>query len=230
MSIEKIQSGCVPVRCWGSFVSWKESLTTLILVRHGESEWNRAGRIQGQINSPLTDLGINQAKAIREYLSGILLNQQLEIYTSPLDRALQTAEIIAQGIEYPSRKIIIEERLNDFNVGEISGTFGWDKVAEIFPEQAQLRLQDPMRFHPSGGESGAEFEARLRSLLEDLKDDGTLKLMVSHGIVNKFIRGILKNLSGKEMVELGESQNTIYRLEEGEETEIKIPPTIRGKN
>jgi hypothetical protein len=54
--------------------------------------------------------------------------------------------------------------------------------------------------------------------------------MVSHGIVNKFIRGILKNLSGKEMVELGESQNTIYRLEEGEETEIKIPPTIRGKN
>jgi probable phosphoglycerate mutase len=205
-------------------------LTTLILVRHGESEWNRAGRIQGQINSPLTDLGINQAKAIREYLSGILLNQQLEIYTSPLDRALQTAEIIAQGIEYPSRKIIIEERLNDFNVGEISGTFGWDKVAEIFPEQAQLRLQDPMRFHPSGGESGAEFEARLRSLLEDLKDDGTLKLMVSHGIVNKFIRGILKNLSGKEMVELGESQNTIYRLEQGEETEIKIPPTIRGKN
>lgn len=201
-------------------------MTTLILVRHGESEWNRAGRIQGQVSSPLTDLGINQAKAIRDYLSGSLLNQQLEIYTSPLDRALQTAEIIAQGIEYPSRKIIIEERLNDFNLGEISGTIGWDKVAEIFPEQAQLRLLDPIRFHPSGGESGAEFEARLRSLLEDQMDDGTLKLMVSHGIVNKFIRGILKNLSGKEMVELGESQNTIYRLEQGEETEIKIPPTI----
>ena len=200
-------------------------MTTLILVRHGESEWNRAGRIQGQVNSPLTDLGINQAKAIRDYLSEILINKELKIYTSPLDRALQTAEIIAKGIDYPSRKIIIEERLNDFNLGEISGTFGWDKVAEIFPEQAQLRLQDPMRFHPSGGESGAEFEARLRSLLEDLMDDGTLKLMVSHGIVNKFIRGILKNLSGKEMVKLGESQNTIYRLEQGEETEIKISPT-----
>ena len=205
-------------------------MTTLILVRHGESEWNRAGRIQGQVNSPLTDLGINQAKAIRDYLSGILLNQELEIYTSPLDRAIQTAEIIAQGIDHPSSKIIIEERLNDFSLGVISGTFGWDKVAEIFPEQAQLRLQDPMRFHPSGGESGAEFEARLRSLLEDLMDDGTLKLMVSHGIVNKFIRGILKNLSGKEMVELGESQNTIYRLEQGEEKEIKISPTIREKN
>ena len=205
-------------------------MTTLILVRHGESEWNRAGRIQGQVNSPLTDLGINQAKAIRDHLSGILLNQEFEIYSSPLDRAIQTAEIIAQGIDHPSSKIIIDERLNDFSLGEISGTFGWDKVAEIFPEQAQLRLQDPTRFHPSGGESGAEFEARLRSLLEDLMDETTLKLMVSHGIVNKFIRGILKNLSGKEMVQLGESQNTIYRLKEGEETEIKILPSNRGIN
>ncbi len=101
------------------------SLTNLILVRHGESEWNRAGRVQGQVNSPLTDLGINQSKAIRDYLSGIILNQELEIYTSPLDRAIQTAEIIAQGINYPSSKIIIEERLNDFNLGEISGIFGW---------------------------------------------------------------------------------------------------------
>ncbi len=205
-------------------------MTTLILVRHGESEWNRAGRIQGQVNSPLTDLGISQAIAISNYLSGIFINQELKIYTSPLDRAIQTAKIIAQGIDCFGSELIIEERLNDFNLGEISGTFGWDKVAEIFPEQAKLRLQDPMRFHPSGGESGADFEARLRSLLEDLMGDGTLKLMVSHGIVNKFIRGILKNLSGKEMINLGESQNTIYRLEQGEETEIKIPPSNREKN
>ena len=205
-------------------------MTTLILVRHGESEWNRAGRIQGQVNSPLTDLGISQAIAIRNYLSGIFINQELKIYTSPLDRAIQTAKIIAQGIDCFGSELIIEERLNDFNLGEISGTFGWDKVAEIFPEQAKLRLQDPMRFHPSGGESGADFEARLHSLLEELMGDGTLKLMVSHGIVNKFIRGILKNLSGKEMINLGESQNTIYRLEQGEETEIKIPPSNREKN
>ena len=201
-------------------------MTRLILIRHGESEWNRAGRIQGQINSPLTDLGINQAKAIRDYLSGILLHEELEIYTSPLERAVMTTEIIAQGLNYPSKKIIIEERLNDFNLGEISGTFGWDKVAEIFPKQAQLKLQDPMRFHPAGGESGAEFKLRLRSLLTDLMYDRTPKLMVSHGIVNKFIRGILKNLSGKEMIKLGESQNTIYLLEHGEETEIKIPQQI----
>lgn len=208
----------------------KGNLTTLILVRHGESEWNRAGRIQGQVNSPLTDLGISQAIAISDYLSGIFLNQELEIYSSPLERAIQTAEIIAKGIDCLSSEVMIDERLNDFNLGEISGTYGWDKVAEIFPEQAQLRLQDPMRFHPSGGESGAEFEARLRSLMEDLKGEDTTKLLVSHGIVNKFIRGIYKNISGKEMINLGESQNTIYCLEHGDETEIKIPPSNREKN
>ena len=206
------------------------SLITLILVRHGESEWNRAGRIQGQVNSPLTDLGISQAGAISDYLSGIFLNQELEIYSSPLERAIQTAQIIAKGIDHLSSEVIIEERLNDFNLGEISGTYGWDKVAEIFPEQAQLRLQDPMRFHPSGGESGAKFEARLRSLMEEMKGDDTTKLLVSHGIVNKFIRGIYKNISGKEMINLGESQNTIYCLEHGDETEIKIPPSNREKN
>ncbi|MFL2807628.1 MAG: histidine phosphatase family protein [bacterium] len=205
-------------------------MTTLILVRHGESEWNRAGRIQGQVNSPLTDLGISQAIAISDYLSGIFLNQELEIYSSPLERAIQTAEIIAKGIDCLSSEVIIDERLNDFNLGEISGTYGWDKVAEIFPEQAQLRLQDPMRFHPSGGESGAKFEARLRSLMEEMKGDDTTKLLVSHGIVNKFIRGIYKNISGKEMINLGESQNTIYCLEHGDETEIKIPPSNREKN
>ena len=208
----------------------KGNLRTLILVRHGESEWNRAGRIQGQVNSPLTDLGISQARAISDYLSGIFLNQELEIYSSPLKRAIQTAEIIAKGIDHLSSEVIIEERLNDFNLGEISGTYGWDKVAEIFPEQAQLRLQDPMRFHPSGGESGAEFEARLRSLMEELMGEDTTKLFVSHGIVNKFIRGIYKNISGKEMINLGESQNTIYCLEHGDETEIKIPPSNREKN
>ena len=208
----------------------KGNLTTLILVRHGESEWNRAGRIQGQVNSPLTDLGISQARAISDYLSGIFLNQELEIYSSPLERAIQTAQIIVKGIDHLSSEVIIEERLNDFNLGEISGTYGWDKVAEIFPQQAQLRLQDPMRFHPSGGESGAEFEARLRSLMEELEGDDTTKLLVSHGIVNKFIRGIYKNISGKEMINLGESQNTIYCLEHGDETEIKIPPSNREKN
>ena len=205
-------------------------MATLILVRHGESEWNRVGRIQGQVNSPLTDFGVSQAMAIRDYLSEIFFNNEIKIYTSPLERAIKTAEIISQGISVTRRGIIIEERLNDFNLGEISGIIGWDRVAEVFPKQAKLRLQNPMLFHPLGGESGKEFDTRIRTLINEMMVDDKTKILVSHGIVNKFIRGIFKNLSGKEIIDLGESQNTIYRLENNEEIEIEVPPLKKVKN
>ena len=139
-------------------------MTDIYLVRHGESEWNREGRIQGQFNSPLTEFGVAQAKAISSFLSDHLSYDQIQIYSSPLGRAQQTAEIIAEGINQPVKSIIIEPRLNDFNLGEIAGTYGWDKVAELYPELAHLRLNNPMHFHPPGGESGADFKARLMEL------------------------------------------------------------------
>ena len=201
----------------------KVRLTDIYLVRHGESEWNREGRIQGQFNSPLTEFGVAQAKAISSFLSDHLTYDQIQIYSSPLGRAQQTAEIIAEGINQPVKSIIIEPRLNDFNLGEIAGTYGWDKVAELYPELAHLRLNNPMHFHPPGGESGADFKARLMEFMDEIADHETPKLLVSHGIVNKFIRGIRKNLSGKQMIELGESQDTIYHLNNTQDQEIKVP-------
>ena len=197
-------------------------MTALILVRHGESEWNREGRVQGQFDSPLTEMGVVQAKSVSRYLSGVLLKKPLRIYTSPLERASETASIIAEELQYPKEKIIIEQRLNDFNLGVISGTYGWEKVAEMYPDLARMRLQDPLRFHPPGGECGADFEARLRSFLDDLQDDGITNLLVSHGIVNKFIRGIRLNLKGEEIIALGESQDTIYCLDHEQEKEINL--------
>ena len=197
-------------------------MTALILVRHGESEWNREGRVQGQFDSPLTEMGVVQAKSVSRYLSGVLLKEPLRIYTSPLERASETASIIAEELQYPKKKIIIEQRLNDFNLGVIAGTYGWQKVAEMYPDLARMRLQDPLRFHPPGGECGADFEARLRSFLDDLQDDGITKLLVSHGIVNKFIRGIRRNLKGEEIIALGESQDTIYCLDHEQEKEINL--------
>ena len=197
-------------------------MTALILVRHGESEWNREGRVQGQFDSPLTEMGVVQAKSVSRYLSGVLLKEPLRIYTSPLERASETASIIAEELQYPKEKIIIEQRLNDFNLGVIAGTYGWEEVAEMYPDLARMRLQDPLRFHPPGGENGADFEARLRSFLDDLQDDGITNLLVSHGIVNKFIRGIRRNLKGEEIIALGESQDTIYCLDHEQEKEINL--------
>ncbi|HCP34450.1 MAG TPA: hypothetical protein DIT94_08690, partial [Deltaproteobacteria bacterium] len=63
----------------------------------------------------------------------------------------------------------------------------------------------------------------ISEFLDEIIQDKTPKLLISHGIVNKFIRGIRMNLSGKQMIELGESQDTIYHLNDFQEQEIKLP-------
>ncbi|NKB76507.1 MAG: 3-dehydroquinate synthase [Gammaproteobacteria bacterium] len=200
-------------------------MNTLLLVRHGESEWNKIGRIQGQQDTPLTANGVNQAHAVADRLRAMLNTKTVRIYSSPLSRAQQTAEIIAKKLSINLADIQVEQRLNDFNLGEISGTLGWDKVAESHPELARLRLEDPMRFHPPGGESGAEFSARLENFVEGLPDDDVFNLIVSHGVANKFIRSIRRNLTGSDIIALGEGQDTIYQLKGDVETEIAATPT-----
>ena len=195
-------------------------MTVLLLVRHGESEWNRAGRIQGQADSPLTELGSEQARAIGRYLRGQLDIGLLRMYSSPLARARQTAAIIAEHIGYDTGLIRVDEQLNDFDQGDISGTYGWDTVAKNYPELARLRLADPLAYHPPNGESGLAFRARLVRFLNAIDGDEAVHLVVSHGIVNKYLRSIRRNINGAGIIALGESQDTIYRLDGGQETEI----------
>lgn len=197
-------------------------MSTLFLVRHGESEWNRAGRIQGQADSPLTEQGVQQAHAIGECLAQVLGAVTFTMYASPLGRARQTAAVIAGYLGRESEDIYVDERINDFNLGEISGYPGWDKVAQDHPELARLRLQDPHRFHPPNGESGADMDGRLRAFLSELADDGAAALIVSHGVVNKFIRSIARGLHGPQIIALDELQDAVYRLDYDVETVIRL--------
>jgi probable phosphoglycerate mutase len=199
-------------------------VTTLLLVRHGESEWNREGRIQGQVDSPLTDVGISQAEGIGRYFADHMSQLNLVMHSSPLSRARQTASVIAETIGYDPAKINVDPRLNDFNQGDVSGIYGWDAVAVKYPELARLRLTDPLGYHPPGGESGAAFRARLSDFLTELSADVLRKtphLIVSHGIVNKYIRSIVRNIAGAGVIALGESQYAIYRLDGDRETVLK---------
>ena len=193
-----------------------------MLVRHGESEWNKIGRIQGQTDTPLTPNGVAQAEAVAIFLQRKLDGIDVLMFSSPMQRARQTAEIIARRLAYPPNDVLVDERLNDFNLGEISGTYGWDKVAEDHPELARLRLEDPLNFHPPGGESGAQFRDRLADFSNDPGDGGRLRLVVSHGVVNKFIRSIRLGLQGADIIALGESQESVYELVGGVETEHSL--------
>ncbi len=195
-------------------------MNTLLLVRHGQSEWNLEGKIQGQQDSPLTPLGVTQAAAVGACLSLHLRDVSFTMYASPLSRARETAFIIADKLQRAPSDVIVDERLNDFNLGDITGTRGWDEVARRYPEIAWHRLNDPYRFHPPNGESGADVAARLRAFLAEI-DAGSVTLIVCHGVINKFIRSIRRDITGADIIALDESQSAVYKLEGARESVIK---------
>ena len=109
-----------------------------ILVRHGESEWNRIGRYQGQLDAPLSELGLKQADALAERLQ----NEKLDaIFTSPLQRAKRTAEAIARF--HPRLELQEDPALMEIHHGTWQGLFASD-VREQYGE-----LLDEWRVYPT---------------------------------------------------------------------------------
>ena len=201
-------------------------MSVLYLVRHGESEWNRIGRIQGRLESPLTGIGRAQAAALGRMLREVLPDPGIDIVASPLERAFETATIIAGELGRAGRRaatgdVRIDRRITDFNVGILAGYPGWDAVAADYPELARLRLEDPVRFHPPGGESGADVLARARDFLDERQAAGRDTLVVCHGVINKFLRAAARGVTGVGIIALGEDQETVYRLDGAVETELK---------
>ena len=196
-------------------------MSVLYLVRHGQSEWNRIGRIQGRSESPLTERGRQQAAALGHLLRATLPDPQIDIVSSPLSRAFETATIIAAELGRATEDVRTDERINDFDVGVLAGYPGWDAVAANHPELARLRLEDPARFHPPGGESGADVLARARAFLAASEATGHDRLVVCHGVVNKFIRAAARGITGGDIIALGEDQDVVYRLDGATETELR---------
>ena len=196
-------------------------MSVLYLVRHGQSEWNRIGRIQGRSESPLTELGRQQAAALGRLLGSILPDPGLDIVASPLSRAFETATIIAAELGRAAGDVRADDRINDFDVGVLAGYPGWDAVALDHPELARLRLEDPIRFQAPGGESGADVLARARAFLAASEAAGRDSLVVCHGVINKFIRAAARGITGGDIIALGEDQDVVYRLDGGIETELR---------
>ena len=198
----------------------------LYLVRHGQSEWNRLGRIQGRTDSPLTGHGREQAVALGRMLRKALSDPAIDIVASPLGRARETATIIAGELGRAASEVRTDELITDFDVGELAGYPGWDAVADDHPELARLRLEDPVRFQPAGGESGAEVLARAQAFLAARQAAGRDTLVVGHGVINKFIRAAARGVTGGDIIALGEDQELVYRLDGATETELRAPSTI----
>ena len=151
----------------------------LILIRHGQTEMNAQSLYFGKLNPPLNDLGISQAYQAREKL----LNMDYDnIYSSPLERAKQTAEIC----NYLDKDIVYDSNLEEINFGIFEG-LTFKEISEKYPVEVKKMKEDWKEYNYVTGESPKEMLQRAVSFLEIL-DYTKNNLIVAHwGIINSII-------------------------------------------
>jgi broad specificity phosphatase PhoE len=157
-------------------------MVELILTRHGETDWNVSEVFRGRADVGLNDVGMRQAELLAEYLG----HEKIDfVYSSPLKRAVQTAEAIAarQGI-----KVSVVPNLIDFDFGEWQG-LSVNEVRDRYPELYRDWLDTPEQVRMPGGESLHDVTARAMPFAEDAVmrcGEGRL-VLVSHRVVSKVL-------------------------------------------
>ncbi len=166
----------------------------IYIIRHGLSEGNASGVIQGYSDSPLTDIGQAQANLLGRYFKheGIIPEK---IIASPLRRAYQTAEIIAGEID-PNLIIETHRGLMEVDVGDLSGLSIEDAIAK-YPEWGEVDVNKWLEFSAAGGESYDEFFRRVDGAAKeimidwDLLSDRTIFLVAHAGAMRPLLKTLL---------------------------------------
>ena len=194
-------------------------LPTIYLLRHGQTEWNVEGRYQGQLNSPLTAKGQEQAKANALKLANYIDLKSIKIFSSPLGRAKETAEIITKQNGVALSKIIFEERIQEFNYGIFEGktkVYCQKEYKAIF----DAREADKFNYLLEGGDSYAKVYERLNDWLFFVQNEKVI-VVVAHEMINRALRGIYCGLKNEEMLQLRQPNDMLIKLENGEETVLE---------
>jgi len=194
---------------------------TIYLLRHGETVWNRTGRLQGQLDVPLTRLGLAQAEAMGRTLAGVLETPPDRILASPLGRTRQTAAIVAEHLGLSFETIETDPRLMEITLGDLDGSMGWETLDRDYPEEAAKRKADPWNYRYPNGESTQDVQDRVRPVLTDAMSRGGVQVIVAHGVVNKVMRGLHLNLDQQQTFALDRPQDAFFRLTLGTEARIE---------
>lgn len=182
----------------------------LILVRHGETIWNREGRVQGFSDMDLSDVGVHQARQLALLLKDAPI---LSIYSSPLIRAQKTARIINEHHQAPTH---IEPGLMEMDQGDFEGlTFQELMVCEKY--FLQKWMSDPASVQMPNGESFIELQDRAWKVIERIIGKSENALVVSHNFTIAAILCKIKNisLSNFRKVCVDTASRTIVRYENG---------------
>jgi probable phosphoglycerate mutase len=156
--------------------------STIYYIRHGETDWNVEGRLQGGIDTPLNDLGRKQATHAGGVLAGLFASHgraasEVGFVASPLQRARQTMDLVRSEMKLPSGGYALDDRLREIGYGHWEGsTLAQARVSH--PELYASRERDKWGALPPGGESYASVQIRMRDWYDSLTAD---TVAVAHG-------------------------------------------------
>lgn len=194
----------------------------LFIVRHGLSAWNRKKRVSGQLNPPLADEGRMQAR----HLERVLRNEDLTaIYTSALDRAVETARPTA---EFFGLEIQLRDALNEQHMGILQGRFRDERDPET-QRLWQERKSGPPEHSVPGGESFLDVQARVAACITDIlrREMGGVVLIVGHRNTNRAVLASLLGWPASHAQWLRLTDRFLYEVIPGREPEIRTI-SLRG--
>lgn len=176
----------------------------ILIARHGETEWNTIGKMQGRQNSPLTDLGQSQAKKLSRVVDDYNVKR---IVSSPLGRARETATIVAEDTGLPVK---IDDRLREIDIGVYSGLTK-DEVHDYDPEFLERREKNKWTWRWPDGESYADASERAGNFVQQTS---TLheSVIVAHRSLNRVLLGQLVDLSPAEILSIEQKSDAVFEV------------------
>lgn len=184
----------------------------MYVLRHGETQWNAENRMQGALNSPLTDRGRSQAARQGAMLGGIELSG-FQTICSPQGRAFETAAIaLARHVPV----IRTDDRLAEIGVGDWQGRLR----SEVSDGETYTQTPDgeiELYERAPNGEGFAALEARCRDFLSSLTGPSVL---ITHGITSRMIRTIVLEMGRKGLTDLPGGQGVVFHLKNGAQKQL----------
>lgn len=200
-------------------------LPNLILIRHGETQWNVAGRLQGRQDTPLTANGVRQALAVGLGLSErIAALGQVAFWVSPLGRARQTASILSDIWSVSFERFAHDDALVERAYGVWEGR-SRDEIKRDLPDQYHAHTADPLDYAMPQGESRTMLTNRLSTWLSRL-DHHQTHVVITHSGCLRALRGIYSGASQETVMAYREPQTASFLLAPGLETQIDVPASI----
>ena len=199
--------GWVPGRIVSFLTNLQVTRRQVWLTRHGESEFNRAGRIGG--NAPLSAAGERYAHALSEHVNAHRVElPELDVWTSTLDRTIQTAAptCVALGIEPGEWKA-----LDEIDSGVCDG-MTYEEIAERMPDEFAARQADKLRYRYPGGESYDDVIQRLDRVIIELERYRTPVLVVAHRAVLRALYGYFVQLPRERVPHIDMPLHNIIEL------------------